>query len=88
MYKIDFSEAGSIQGWGTLVNHDPDLGTIELNTGVPGYTYQIDLDRCQTSKACLDWIHQVNAKTWATPELMKGFITCLFDVIPGQLWHG
>jgi hypothetical protein len=39
--------------------------------GIRFEAYEISLDRCKTPSACLDWIHQINSKTWATPELMN-----------------
>lgn len=59
-----------------------------IKTGVPHYEYDIALSRCRTAGACLDWIHQVNGKTWATPELMKDFISLLFNNIDSNLWTG
>jgi hypothetical protein len=63
---------------------------IMIKTGVGGgsYEYDITLKRCKTAAQCLDWIHQVNGKTWATPELMKDFITILFLNIEISLWAG
>lgn len=67
---------------------DRKSNCVMIRTGVTGYEYDVDLDRCKTAGACLDWIHQVNSKTWATPELMKDFITILFRNIETGLWSG
>ena len=67
---------------------DRKTNCIMIRTGIKGYEYDVDLDRCKTAGACLDWIHQVNGKTWATPELMKNFITILFDNIDTEIWSG
>ena len=62
--------------------------TILIDTGVPGYVYDIDLDRCKTAGACLDWIHQVHVKTWCNAERETEFIDLLFEMIPTNLWSG
>lgn len=61
---------------------------IMIRTGANGFVYDVDLRRCKTAGACLDWIHQISVKTWATPELMKDFITILFDNIDTKIWSG
>lgn len=69
---------------------DRKMNRIMIKTGVGGgsYEYDIDLKRCATASQCLDWIHQVNVKTWATPEIMKDFISILFRNIKMSLWSG
>jgi hypothetical protein len=51
--------------------------------------YWVDLDRCKTAGACLDWIHQLTTKTWVedNPKLLACFIEILFYNIDGELWH-
>ncbi len=43
--------------------------------------YQVDLDRCKSAAAVLDWIAQVSAKTWCTREdagaLVEALDACL-----------
>lgn len=54
----------------------------------PGYVYDIDMERCKTAGAALDWIHQVCiGKTWG-PEICSEFLSVLFDLIPIKLWSG
>ncbi len=36
--------------------------------------YEIDLERCTTSAQVLDFIFQVQAKTWCTPKLMTNLL--------------
>jgi hypothetical protein len=33
--------------------------------------YQLDLERCKTSSELLDWILQINDKSWCTPNVLK-----------------
>ncbi len=60
--------------------------TIDIEV-TPGYIYQVDLDWCTTSKGVLDWIHQIQEKTWS-PEIMSDFLELLFAHIPSKLYHG
>lgn len=46
--------------------------------------YWLPLDSCVTSAAVLDWIFQVNAKTWATVEIRAGLLNALDDVLDPQ----
>ena len=57
--------------------------TLECRDG-HGYLYEIDLDRCRTSAEVLDWIMQVNAKTWATAGIMKDLLDALHDLLDPQ----
>jgi len=52
-----------------------------------GEDYSVDLDRCTTAGACLDWIHQLHEKVWMTPEVLEEFIDMLFEHIDGKLWQ-
>lgn len=52
-----------------------------------GYVYEVDLDRCNSPAATLDWIHQLNTKTWG-PEIMAEFLKVLFERIPEEFWSG
>lgn len=39
--------------------------------------YDVDLERCRTSAAVLDWIFQVAGKTWADDRILAGLIRVL-----------
>lgn len=52
------------------------------------FTYEISLDRLKTPNQALDWIHQINSKTWANPVLMKELVTMIFKIIPMEWWSG
>jgi len=41
--------------------------------------YWIDLNRCKDSAELLDWIFQINLKTWATPGMMKALLNSIED---------
>ena len=51
-------------------------------------SYEIELSRCQSAKACLDWIHQLHEKPWFTVEMHEEFIDILLKKIPTKLWAG
>lgn len=51
-----------------------------------GRYYEIDLDRCQSSAAILDWIFQINGKTWTTPETMKDLLDLIEEVLNPQAY--
>jgi hypothetical protein len=42
--------------------------------------YEVDLDRCRTSGEVLDWIIQLNQKSWTTPEDIGHLVEAL-DVL-------
>lgn len=39
--------------------------------------YDVDLERCRTSAAVLDWICQVAGKTWADDRILSGLVRAL-----------
>jgi len=49
--------------------------------------YDIPLKRCRTAGAALDWIHQVNEKTWG-PEVASDLLSIIFIVVPSSIWSG
>ena len=50
------------------------------------YEYSIPLCECETPAHVLNWIFQIKAKTWATPEIVYDLLTA-FDVAC-QIYHG
>lgn len=46
--------------------------------------YEIGLDRCLTAAAVADWIFQINGKKWATPKVVKDFVSALEEVLNPQ----
>ena len=69
------------------VKYVKKINVIEVSTG-HGDVYEVDLDRCKTAGACLDWIHQLHEKTWFDAAREKEFIHLLFRLIPTKLWSG
>lgn len=69
------------------VRYVKETSVIEVATGHGGM-YEVDLDRCKTAKACLDWIHQLHEKTWFDAAREKEFIDLLLRLIPTRLWSG
>jgi hypothetical protein len=43
--------------------------------------YEVDLERCLTSAAVLDWIAQVCQKLWADDYVVAGLVHALDDVL-------
>ncbi len=39
--------------------------------------YDIDLERCRNATEMLDWILQINCKSWATPRIIKDILNVL-----------
>jgi hypothetical protein len=46
--------------------------------------YEVDLERCLTSAAVLDWICQVAGKSWADDAVTAGVVRALDDVLHPQ----
>jgi hypothetical protein len=46
--------------------------------------YDVDLERCPTAEAVLDWIAQVQGKAWATPEVTGQLVAALCDLLSPQ----
>jgi hypothetical protein len=68
------------------VSYNVAAQTIDI-IGLDGaFKYWVDLDRCKTAGECLDWIHQLHAKSWFNAEMEKEFIDILFKLIPSNLW--
>jgi hypothetical protein len=69
---------------------DPELwgGWIaDFRLGVfyhAGEDYEIDLDRCLTAGAVLDWIIQVAEKAWASPPILAGLVRLVDHVLRPQ----
>ena len=46
--------------------------------------YEVILERCNTSAEILDWIAQLNGKTWTTPEDIGYLVEALNDLLSLQ----
>jgi hypothetical protein len=61
---------------------------IELFDDAGRFMYDIDLDRCKSAEAVLNWILHVHQKTWMTPQMMKDMLDMMLRVIPSNvLFH-
>lgn len=62
----------------------------ELDTDVlvlrcrDGYGYEVDLERCLTPAAALDWVMQVASKAWASDAVLADLVRALRAVINPQ----
>lgn len=46
--------------------------------------YYVDLDRCESSAAVLDWIFQIFAKRWCTPKTLHDLMLHLRERVNPQ----
>jgi len=64
--------------WGKWVYNK---GTLEIAYhSNKGWEYGVDLERCKTSSAILDWIIQIAQKVWATPEDIGNLVRALDEL--------
>jgi hypothetical protein len=54
--------------------------TWELALKKPGVAYAVDLERIGNSAGALDWIAQVNGKSWITPADIGHLVRALDDI--------
>ncbi len=61
-------------------------GTLTLQLfNVRGHLrYEVDLERCKTSAAVLDWITQIAGKTWADDSTLAGLVRDLNRILDPQ----
>lgn len=48
------------------------------------YGYEVDLERCLTSEAVLDWICQIAGKTWPDYSWVSGLVYAFDDLLHPQ----
>lgn len=58
-----------------------DAKTLVLVYRANTNEYPIDLERCVTASSVLDWIGQLNEKTWASTECMGHLARALDDLL-------
>jgi hypothetical protein len=63
----NLARGGEIMEW---VYHPKDLMLCTMDMPEDKPHYEVDLERCTSVAQILDWIAQVNAKTWSTPEIV------------------
>jgi len=69
--------------WVNWIYHPSNL-TLECRDECGFFIYEIDLERCRTSAEVLDWIFQVQGKTWATAEIVNNLLEALDDLLNPQ----
>lgn len=70
------------RGWhGWQLDPEHRVLTLERD-GV--FLYEVDLERAVTPAQALDWVAQVAGKTWATDEVLAGFVRALDDTVDLQ----
>ena len=47
---------------------------IEIQTHLPHYVYEIDLDTCRSHEQKMDWIQHLKGKNWFTNEYLIEFL--------------
>jgi hypothetical protein len=57
--------------------------TIEA-TCPEGCAYYVDLEECRTPEALLDWIFQLEEKSWVGPQCMREFLSLVDRVLNVQ----
>lgn len=57
--------------------------TLELDLD-GNWIYEIDLEKCTTSASCLDWIMQINGKSWADAAVVAGLVEALDELLHPQ----
>ena len=61
-----------------------DADALELRLVGRGVGYSVDLRRCLTSAAVLDWVVQVAKKTWATDDIVAQLVRALAWALDAQ----
>jgi hypothetical protein len=51
--------------------------------GSSKFPYEVDLDRCNKSSKLLDWIYQVQGKTWISPDDVADLVYAVDDILDG-----
>jgi hypothetical protein len=69
--------------------HDPKLGTLsfdESETKVPGYFYEVDLDRIRDERDLLKWVVQLAPKLWVSKAMLEEFIVRVAEIKRFQVY--
>ena len=67
-------------GW----RYESGTAVLALYDEAGRFLYEVDLERCDTSAALLDWIIQVSGKIFATDRVVAGLIRALDDLLNPQ----
>ncbi|SFQ26564.1 hypothetical protein [Amycolatopsis rubida] len=63
---------------------DPETLVLFCEDDAHPSGYEVDLELCLTSAQVLDWIMQVEMKTWADDAVVAGLVRALNDVLRPQ----
>jgi hypothetical protein len=62
-----------------------DRDVLVLNLEIDGgWRYEVDLERCPTAAAVLDWLAQIEGKRWATTDVLGHLVSALCDLLEPQ----
>jgi hypothetical protein len=61
-----------------------DARVLELHDAEGRWRYEVDLDRCRTAAEMMDWIFQIEGKSWATDPIVRGLIRALNELLKPQ----
>lgn len=61
-----------------------DKKNLTLTHSGAGRGYEIDLERCTTSAEVLDWIFQIESKTWASAEDLGELVRAIGTLLSPQ----
>jgi len=61
-----------------------DAKTLELKYSKDGYTYEVDLERCNSSAQILDWVCQVSQKSWCSVADLGHLVNALDALLDPQ----
>ena len=68
--------------WGRW-KYNPSYHTLDIvkNVGGKAWLYQVILDRCDTGAKLLDWIYQVQGKTWIGQDDVADLVYAVGDIL-------
>jgi hypothetical protein len=69
--------------WGSW-QLDRERLVLDLHDDAGHWLYEIDLERCATAAAVLDWIMQVAGKAWTTDAITGALVRALDDLLDPQ----
>ena len=78
--------------WGRW-QYNPSSHCLEIvkQKGGHKFTYEVDLNRCNTGAKLLDWIYQVQGKNWISPDDVADLVYAvddILDVVQSKLCSG
>ncbi len=62
--------------WGRWT-FNPKNACLEIEAGAGGSLYQTPMDKIDNSARILDWVFQLEEKTWISPQDLKDFVRAI-----------